>query len=401
MPPASPTDPESQLAPSHESRDVSGTLPARDRVAADVCAVVLAGSYRWGDSAFARILRGPLLPVAQTPIICYPLHWLAKDGVSEAVICANSATPAVQQALGNGDRMSMKLKYFEDDSPRGPAGCARDATRYSAAQTFIVVEGSMIPLLSLRTLLEAHRQSGAAATVVTETERRKQPVGVERPQLPGGIYVFERRVLEAVSDHGFQDIKQGLLDSLYKRGEPVLTHQVLGIAPRVLDHETYASVNRWLITRAIESPAFLPGYLRVDEGLHHPTAHVEVGARLIGPVILGRNSRIASGAVVVGPTSIGAESIVEAGALVTRSIVWEHCTVGGNAIVEGSMLADHSVVNNGQELFGSVVLSPSLGEETPIPAIDIPTASWTAASLSKLLGRPRPGITVGHGSVVR
>jgi NDP-sugar pyrophosphorylase family protein len=399
MPPASPTDAES-FVPTRASGDPSDTPPTKDRGAADVCAVVLAGSYRWGESAFTRILRGPLLPVAQTPIICYPLHWLAKDGVSDAVICANSATPAVQRSLGSGDWMSMKLKYFEDDSPRGPAGCARDATRYSAARTFIVVEGSMIPLLSLRTLLEAHRQSGAAATVVTEMERRKQPIGVERPQLPGGIYVFERRVLEAVSDHGFQDIKQGLLESLYKQGEPVLTHQVLGIAPRVMDHETYASVNRWLITRAIESPAFLPAYLRVGEGLHHPTAHVEVGARLIGPVILGRNSRIASGAVIVGPTSIGAESIIEAGALVARSIIWERCTVGTNAIVEGSMLADQSIVRSGQELFGSVVLPTSLGEEASAPAIDALRAPWASANLSKLLGRPRPAIVV-NGIVAR
>src|SRR3954469_948606 len=116
----------------------SGSLGGRDKRWIDVCAVVLAGTYRWGESAFTRTMRGPLLPVAQTPIICYPLYWLAEAGVSEAVICANSATPAVHGVLGNGDGMSMSLKYFEDDTPRGPAGCAGDATRFSAAQTFVV-----------------------------------------------------------------------------------------------------------------------------------------------------------------------------------------------------------------------------------------------------------------------
>jgi NDP-sugar pyrophosphorylase family protein len=168
-----------------------------------------------------------------------------------------------------------------------------------------------------------------------------------------------------------------------------------------MDHETYASVNRWMITRAVESPAFLPAYNRVDEGLHHPSAYVEVGARLIGPVILGRNSRIESGAVIVGPTAIGAESVVEAGALVSRSIIWEHCLVGSNAIVEGSMLADQSVVRAGQELFGTVLLPPTAGEEAAAAAIDAVRAPWTSANLSKLLGRQRPGIALSNGTIAR
>jgi NDP-sugar pyrophosphorylase family protein len=296
-------------------------------------------------------------------MICYPLHWLRSGGISEAVICANSGTSAVRQYLGDGSRMAMDFKYLEDEIPRGPAGCARDAARLSDASVFVVVEGALIPSLDLRALIESHRRSGAAVTVVTEIDRRRHPAGAQRPCLSGGIYVFEKRVLEHVSTRGYQDIKEGLLPSLYSRGERVLTHEVQGLSPRVLDYPTYAGVSRWLIGLALEQSAFLAHYRKIGDRLQHPDALVDPNARFIGPVIVGRNAEIGAGAFVVGPSTIGAYSKVASGALVCRSLIWEHVSVGAAAAVDCSLLANHSVVRDGDRVYASVQI-PGIGETT-------------------------------------
>jgi NDP-sugar pyrophosphorylase family protein len=362
----------------------------------DVAGIVLVGSHHWGDGTFERVLRGPLLPVAHTPVICYALAWLRDSGVHESVVCANSSTAAVQAVLGDGAALGLKLDYFEDREPRGPAGCAHDAARRSAASIFVIVEGTLIPSLDLRALLRAHRESRAAATVVVEVERRQREGGRDRPRVPGGVFVFDRRVLEQVTPRGYQDIKQGLLERLYAAGERVAVHEVPGLAPRVLDYATYSSVNQWLITRAIVQPGFLADYQRIGESRRHPSAIVHPSARLVGPVLLGPRSRVEEGAVIVGPASVGADSVIGAGALVSRSIIWDQCVVGAGAMLESSLFADDSLVAPRQRAIGVVHIPTDwVGARRPmVPTARSAEAEVTPADVRATPRGPRPPVMI-------
>jgi NDP-sugar pyrophosphorylase family protein len=370
--------------------DMPSPLGSRDYEAPheQVCGIVLAGSYHWGDDAFGRMLRGPLLPVAQLPLICYPLRWLRAHGVQRATICANSSTPAVRGYLGAGRALSMELDYVEDHEPRGPAGCVRDAVQTSTAETFVVAEGALIPSFDLTALLDAHKRSGAVATVAVETDRRRHAVGGEPHRLPGGVYVFDRSVLDTIPDRGFHDIKQGLLDRLYTEGARVLTHEMPGISPRVLDYATYTSVSRWLIARAAERPEHLAAYQRVGEGLRHPTAEVDETAQIIGPVIIGPRARVEADAVLVGPTTIGADSVVESHAVVSRSIVWEGCRVSAGAVVDAALLADEAHVAAGEQLFSEFRILGATRAPSDPPVFAAPDLIHVPADFSLRFQRP-------------
>lgn len=328
-----------------------------------MCGIVLAGTHHWGDGVFERVLRGPLLPVAHAPLIKYPLEWLRDAGVEQTVLCANSATASLRTVLGDGAAMSLALSYYEDLEPRGPAGCARDAAMMSSAQTFIVIEGTIVPTLDFGAMLEAHRVSGASATVVVEFDRRRRGMASGVRRQPAGIYVFERGALESVGQHGYQDIKEGLLGKLNAAGRHVAMHEVHGLSAKVLDYSSYAAVSRWLVSRSIERPAFLSHYHRVDEGMRHPTADVHPTARLIGPVLLGEGARVEADAVIVGPASIGDRTVVRARALVSRSFVWDDCIVGEDASVDSSVLADFCIVGAG-DVLKSVTQVPDV-DDTP------------------------------------
>ncbi len=316
----------------------------------DVCGIVLAGTHHWGDGVFERVLRGPLLPVAHTPLINYPLQWLRDAGIQSAVLCANSATPSLREVLGDGSRMQLALDYFEDHEPRGPAGCARDAAVMTNAKIFVVIEGTIVPTLDFSAMIAAHRKSGAVATVVVEFDRRRRGMASGVRRQPAGIYVFERSALESVAEHGYQDIKEGLLGRLNAAGGHVAMHEVHGLSAKVLDYSSYAAVSRWLVTRAIERPAFLSHYVREGEGMHHPTAVIHPSARLVGPILLGAGVRVEADAVIVGPASIGERTVVAARALVSRSFIWDDCVIGEDAIVDSSVLADRCVVVPGDRL---------------------------------------------------
>jgi NDP-sugar pyrophosphorylase family protein len=315
-------------------------------------AIVLAGTYQWSGSRFESLAARPLVPVALSPLISYSLRWLRDGGVLRAVICANHASRTVEDAIGNGAELDMELRYYQDDTPRGAAGCVRDAALLTDSSTFVVADGGSIPTLDLVELLARHRSSGAAATVVVY--RGGSPAA---PPSPAGIYVFERRVLDLVPDAGFQDIKENLIPRLHRSGELVIASETKGVSPRVLNAQTYLAANQWMLERLV-------GQTENEGALIHPSAWVEPGARLVGPVQLGPRARIQSGCTIVGPTTIGPDTIVGRDAMVARSVLWSRCDVGERSVVHGCVVGNDAIVPPAARLF-NVVRPPERPHPSP------------------------------------
>jgi NDP-sugar pyrophosphorylase family protein len=313
-------------------------------------AVVLAGTYQWGETAFENLLPRPLVPVAQAPLISYTLEWLRDGGVLDATICANSAGRAVREHFGDGGRLGMTLGYYEDWSPRGPAGCARDASLQSNAETYVIADGSVVPTVNLEGLLETHAVCQAALTVLVHHES-----GAERSNVaPGGIYIFDRRVFDSIPATGFQDIKETLIPRLYRAGERIVTHTAYGSCPRVLNARTYLAVNHWMVERLAKRPGGLEHHEVRGEALVHQSARIDDSARLVGPVLVGPDVTIRAGATVVGPATIGASSTIAEGALVSRSVAWNRCGVRAGAVVDRCLLADEAVIERNASVFSTL-----------------------------------------------
>ena len=139
-------------------------------------------------------------------------------------------------------------------------------------------------------------------------------------------------------------------------------------------------------------------YEEGDAALRHPTAQVEPGAHLVGPVQLGPGARIEAGATVVGPASVGEGSTVGRNALLARSAVWSGCRIGEGAVVHGCVLGNGAVVAAGRRLFNAVRPLP----ETPAPAAPFasrgpsaPAARRSAAYGAQLSGAVRTSYTAG------
>jgi NDP-sugar pyrophosphorylase family protein len=337
----------------------------------DVSAVILAGVHNWGGSRFESLAPRPLLPIALTPLICYSLDWLSQSGIERATVCANSATGQARAVLGNGSRYSMALDYACDVTPRGTAGCVRDAAD-DRASTFVVVDATTIPAVDLDAVLETHEVCGAAATVVVHQERFAQD---RRWGLlvPGGIVILDRRVLKLIPERGFQDIKEGLIPKLHSLGERVVTHIALGVSPQVLNAGTYLAVNHWMIGRLTERPPASQGFHGRGQVMAHATARIAADARIVGPVLIGPAATIGKGATIVGPAAIGAGCRVERDAVLSRSIAWNGCVVGRQAVVDGCILADGAAALPREQLFGKLVgPAPSVGRPVD-PADEGPT----------------------------
>ena len=307
----------------------------------DVRGIVLAGVHHWGATEFERLLPRPLMPVADSPLISYALRQLRDAGVAGVTLCANSDSHLLRACLGDGAELGLDLAYYEDLSPRGPAGCVRDAVMRWPARDNVVLEGSVIPWFDLRALLAAHRQSGAVVTVVVEAG-----VGGAGPAAhPAGVYVFGQQAVRAVPPRSYQDIKEVLIPRLHSEGALVQTYAVPAACPRVNGLESYLAANDWMVRRLVEDEPPWPGYRREGESLVHESAIVADGARLVGPVQIGARTCVARGATIVGPTVIGQGcTIMEAG-VVCRAVLWDDCHVARRACVDQCVLATGATVS--------------------------------------------------------
>lgn len=319
--------------------------------------IVLAGTYPWANSAFDRLLLRPLVPVAHRPLISFALSWLHSGGVRNVVVCGNRNSRGLELPLRRQFGQDLDLSYIEDPMPRGAAGCARDAAMNGDSQTFVVTDGSAIPNVDLTRLLDAHQQSGAAATVVVYREVIGSSESLLR--VPAGVYVFDRRVLEPIAPHGFVDIKEHLIPRLVRQGERVHTFVVGDAVPRVLDADTYLAVNDFATqTATVTGPmSDRDPYIRWGDALIHREATIASDVVLAGPVLVGPGANLRSGAVVIGPSSIGCDVTIDEGALVSRSAIWRRAHVQAGAVVDRSIVADDAVVTSGAQAYRSIVAS--------------------------------------------
>jgi NDP-sugar pyrophosphorylase family protein len=334
-------------------------------------AVVLAGSHAWRRSSIESLLPRPLLPVADAPLIAHALRWLTAGGARQATICTNGLTGLIQSHLEPIGGLPA-IAYREDEAPRGPAGCAADALAGSDAERLLLVESSTIPSLDPGRLLHEHRASGASVTVVVQP-RDRSAIDGSIPVIPAGIYVFERPALEEVPTSGYQDIKEMLLQRLHRAGHHIRTHEADGWCHQVVDARTYLNVNQAAIRAlcaermpAVAMSVPLPAVWSAPELVAHPTSRIDPGAVVVGPVLAGAECHVMAGATVIGPASIGVRTIIRAGAVVSRSVVWDRCTIGEDALVDQSVVVHDVQLREGSRLVEAIGTARS-GALAPLP----------------------------------
>ncbi|NLX13675.1 MAG: NDP-sugar synthase [Phycisphaerales bacterium] len=350
--------------------------------------VILAGIHRWGAFALDEVVSRSLWPVAGRSVIAHTLKWLRKAGVENVTICANSDTQYMYRLLGTGCTFRMQLDYYMDISPRGPAGCVRDAMLGSVARAFVVVEGAILPQIDLDDLLRKHAESNAALTMVVSRDPVADQAGMEMLR-PAGIYVFAPRISADIPERGYQDIKETLVPKLFARGENIASYVVDHDAVlRIIDTASYHSVNNWVIERMARWGLCPADYTRHKLALVHKTAKVSSGARLLGPVLIEPSCVVEDQAIIVGPMVLGVGSHIGRKVVVSRSVLWhdchvqtqaklDHCILTHGARIEAYAAFDHMVcVGDYLDCSqGRLALSPLCGDlairQTAGPAGDV------------------------------
>lgn len=270
--------------------------------------VILSGTVGKG-ATWTQGCAKPLLPLpAQSTLLETLIGRLDSDSIGKCIICCDGHKDRFANRVRELKLTHLKIEFFEDNVPLGTAGCLKACESRTEAQTILLVGGSVWLDDDPRWMLEQHRRLGNALTVFCIRDSGWRGSGSQRHLRPAGVFCCDRSVLEHIRPNGFQDLKEQLVPALKRAGLRVGVVALRGATCEVSDPATYLDIIGRVLT---EGQFQYDGFVRIAPDIWCGRGvQIAPRARLVGPVILGHDSKVEDGAVIVGPAMLGDRSHV-------------------------------------------------------------------------------------------
>ena len=307
----------------------------------------------------------PMIPILQKPVMEFLVELLRHHGFDQIMVNVSHLSEEIENYFRDGQRFGVEIAYsFEGKivegqligEALGSAGGMRRIQDFSPFfdDTFVVLCGDALIDLDLTAALKWHREKGAIATVVMKTvdpsevssygvvvtdEEGRIQAFQEKPavaealsnNINTGIYIFEPEVLDYVPSGEVFDIGGDLFPKLVEIGAPFygipMDFEWVDIG-RVPDYwQAVRSVLMGEVKNvAIPGREMAPG---IFTGLNVAVNWDKVNIQ--GPVYIGSMTHIEDGATIIGPSMIGPNCWICGGAVVDNSVIFKYSRLGPSA----------------------------------------------------------------------
>ncbi len=304
----------------------------------------------------------PLIPILQKPVMEFLLELLRQHGFDQIVVNVSHLANEIEGYFRDGQRFGVQIAYsFEGrivdgqlvGEAVGSAGGMRKIQDFYPFfdDTFVVLCGDALIDLDLSAAVKWHREKGAIATIVTKSVPRDQvsSYGVvvtdetgrvktfqEKPSVEEalstnintGIYIFEPEVLDYIPSGQEYDIGGELFPRLVEMDAPFYAVSMdfqwvdIGKVPDYW-HAVRGVLMGEIKNVSIPGKEIAPG---VYTGLNVAVNWDKVD--ITGPVYIGAMTHIEDGAKIIGPAMIGPNCWVCKGATVDNSVIFEYSRLG-------------------------------------------------------------------------
>ena len=316
-------------------------------------AVILAG----GEGTRLRPLTSnqpkPMIPLVNRPMMEHIITLLAAHGFDDVVVTVAYLANQIRDYFGDGSDFGLRMRYATDESPLGTAGSVRNAS-VELDDTFVVISGDVLTDLDLTAFVDAHRASGAMASIALKRVENPLEFGIvitrpdgsierflEKPSwgqvfsdtINTGIYVLEPEVFDFIPDGEVVDFAADVFPAALDKGLTLHGHIADSYWEDIGTTEAYLRAHADVLDGRVKVDI---GGFQVGEGVWlgegaelDPDAHIE------GPVVIGDNCRIEAGARLSQYTVLGTDVVVKDDAFLEHTVCHDHVYVGRSARLRG------------------------------------------------------------------
>ncbi len=294
------------------------------------------------------------IPIANKPLIFYPLEAIAETGIKDVLITYNPGwLDLVKSVLGNGSKWGLKFKYVLQDKPEGLAHIVRACEKALAGEDFLFHLGDNIfteGIVDLYKYFVKKKPNGLVAMVehsenwrlgvpYFDTKQNLKKI-VEKPKNPPhkfampGIYFSDSNFFKAFkgkdkvkpSARGEYEIPDPF-SWMIRNGLTVLVKEYKG---KWLDPGKFGDwieSNRYLLDTKLETDV---------------KSRVSKNSKLEGRVKIGKNCKVKN-SEIRGPVSV-ADSVV-----IKNSYIGPYTSISGKCWIENSHV-ENSVLMEGVKI---------------------------------------------------
>jgi mannose-1-phosphate guanylyltransferase len=325
-------------------------------------AMILAAGKGTRVRPITHTIPKPLIPILQKPVMEFLLELLRQHGFDQIVVNVSHLANEIESYFRDGQRFGVQIAYsFEGrivdgqlvGEALGSAGGMRRIHDFYPFfdDTFVVLCGDALIDLDLTAAVKFHKEKGAIATIVMKSvpleqvpsygvvvtdEAGKVKAFQEKPSVEEalstnintGIYIFEPEVLDYIPSGQEYDIGGELFPRLVEMGAPFyavsMDFEWVDIG-KVPDYwHAIRSVLRGEVKNVpIPGHEVFPGiYTGLNVAVNWDKVEIQ------GPVYIGGMTHIEDGAKIIGPTMIGPNCWVCSGATVDNSVIFEYSRLG-------------------------------------------------------------------------
>lgn len=309
-----------------------------------------------------------LLPIANKPMSQYCVESLKDAGIKEiAIIIGGVGSSKVKEYYGTGEKFGVKFTYIHQEQPLGIAHAISLCKKFVGNEKFIVFLGDNILERSILEYKEKFEESDVDASILLCEVNNPSRFGIadvkngmitkimEKPKEPPtnlavtGIYFLTPIIFDIISrlkpswrdELEITDALQMLLEERNK----ITYFTVTDYWKDTGTSEDIIHANKFILNQSKsyfqgkkESDVILEGTIMVGEN-----TMIKKGAKIVGPVIIGKNCIIDSNTKIGPNASIGDDSIISK-CSVTDSIIMSGCNIEGDFNIKDSIIAFNCVL---------------------------------------------------------
>ncbi len=344
-------------------------------------ALILAGGFATRLRPLSCSRPKTLFPIVNKPLLQWIFERLADSDVDEAILAVNAITKFyIRQHKPS--KCGLRVRFSVDPSkmPLGTGGPLKKAEKLIGHEApFIMLNGDIYADINYRELFEAHKKSGALATIalckvedpcsfgVADLQGNSIRRFVEKPDkghapsnlINAGAYVLSPKVFEYIPEGRAVSIEREVFPKLAQEGK-LSGHCINGLWIDIGKPQEYLEANKIVLDSLAKKSKQESHYPFVKSPVAIDTGVVVGEKSVIGPyAILGKNVRVGAN-VQISNSVIFAEASIADGAILNGAIVGEGAKIGkGVKLPKGCVVGDLANIKDSIHIHDGQVVCPA------------------------------------------